>query len=247
MPIRKGPVNYDPESPLDRVTGESLKANTALRDYYNLGPGRSLKRLHKLYTERREAGEILPPLRSQMTINNFSIRWEWQARVAAQTLIDAKAEKIALDQRRRELIEAEWNQSRTLKNLSDTILAQAPNFIKTSRRVIKGSPKVVDQQGRVLDPGTPEREVITMALDLNLAIKAATTGSSLGRLATNMITEKTGVEINQADSGEVDYSNVDDSAIRRALAQSGRLLMALSGREQLEPDEGPGPESGEPA
>lgn len=231
------PVDFDPDQPLNRVTREPLIKNTALRDYYAMGPGRSIRRLAARYKEQKAQGGKLPPTLKVNTLFKWSTVWAWQERVAAQTELDNQADKLEIDQRRRDALEAEWVNAQALRDIAGRIFAESANFIKTTRRVVRGTPRIVDQAGRVIDPGTPEQVITTLGLDLGLAIKAAQTSSQLARLSLGLVQEKTAVDVagSVAQALEVDYTNFDDSTLRRVLEKSGQLFLALSG--------GPGPES----
>lgn len=72
-------MDWNHESPLDLMPGESEKANFMLNLYYELGPSRSLKRL----SEHRE---------NKLTVRqleNYSRDNFWQSRIKAQYLIDS--------------------------------------------------------------------------------------------------------------------------------------------------------------
>lgn len=162
----------------------------------------------------------------------------WQVRVAAQTELDNQELQRLYAERRAQVIEADWTQAATLRDLAGRILAEGPNFIKTRKKVIKGSPKVVNDKGQVLDPGVPDQVVITMELGLGGAIKAATTASSLARLSVGMVTDNKGLQVDGSrQPGEVDYTNLDDSTLRKILQQSGALFLALASGAEPKPDE----------
>ena len=73
--------SWDALDPLAQVEGETPKANLALRDYALLGGGRSLRSLQKEYQARAERGERPPTVR-MATLEEWSSKNRWQARVA---------------------------------------------------------------------------------------------------------------------------------------------------------------------
>lgn len=66
---------------------ESNKAAKAFEDYYNLGPGRSLAKLHRTYTE--DAPESVPT-KQLRTLKKWSTTHSWQKRVAERDIEVAK-------------------------------------------------------------------------------------------------------------------------------------------------------------
>ena len=72
---------------------ETNKAKQAFEDYFNMGAGRSLSRLHKKYTEGTLDNAITRHLR---TLKKWSTKHGWQVRVGEreQELAEAKFEAI---------------------------------------------------------------------------------------------------------------------------------------------------------
>lgn len=184
----------DADNPLGRQPGETSRANQALRDYYAQGPTRSLRKLLANYREQIAANPASqPPTRRLQTLTSWSMDLAWQLRVEAQEELDRKAEAAARQQaieeqarlwaeRRQALREADWNDAESLRKLTRAILADAPKYIKTTRRVVKG------------EGGNPDREIITVGIDVNLAVRAAEVGSKMQRLAADMETDHQLVE-----------------------------------------------------
>lgn len=82
--------------PLARVEPETLPANNALRDYANMGPGRSLTKLLDRY---RSVSDPCPTKR-RPTLVEWSTRFDWQGRVTAHDgRQQAALAAAALDQR----------------------------------------------------------------------------------------------------------------------------------------------------
>lgn len=197
----KNPVEFSPEDPLARIPGESRKANQALQEYFKQPTPRSLRRLAEENRRRIAAGEpsSTPRFRS---LSEWSMNLSWQARVdAADELLrrqEADARRRLAEEkarlwvdRREELREKDWNQSQALRALADKILEEGPKFIKTTRKTIRGK------------EGEPVKEVITLALNGEMAIKAMETASKLMRLAAEMETESLVIqELEPAESIE---------------------------------------------
>lgn len=207
---------WDDEDPLARMKGESAKANIALRDYWRMGPGRSLRKLLARYDKQAasESQAEIPPTAKWSTLCGWSAKFDWQRRIAARAAIQAAADAAKWAARREALREDEWEQSRKLLEVAGKILAEAPMFVKNQRRLIPG------------EDGAPDREVITLALDGQLAVKAAEAGSKLGRLAAEMENERQKVVL----ALEKEVEAILETA-RQVLddADYARLLARLSG------------------
>lgn len=191
---------FDQEDPLARIPGETSRANQALRDYYHQGTTRSLRKLLAAYREQIAAGAASePPTRRLQTLTGWSMTLAWQMRIDAQEALDRKAESAARQraleesarlwaERREQLREQDWSDAQALRDLARTIVKEGPKYIKASRRVIRG------------EGDQPDREVITLALDGALAVRAMETSSKLQRLSAGMETEHTVTE--DLDPGE---------------------------------------------
>lgn len=236
---------FDPANPLAKMPGETQRANDALRDYYAMGPGRSLTNLLESY--RNQEATKPPPTKRLDSLKGWSTKFAWVARVEAQRALDLESDKLLWDERRRQIRESDWAQGLALRDLANKVMAEGVNFIKTRRRLVKGSPKVVDPTGRVLDPGTPDQVVVTMALDGGFLVKAATTGSELTRLAADMASTRQAVDLDLAGSvtlkQEVDYADLTDNQLKRLANDTAKLLMALSTGVDSESGSESGPDS----
>lgn len=164
---------------LARRTGESSKAHAAFLDYVRMGPGRSLQKLHAVYCGQSggKAGAEQPPTKRLATLEKWSSDNAWQQRLA-----DYKHERNARDQviweeRQRALQEADFATGDALRDLAAQILDQTPQFLKTTRRLVKGS------------KGQPDREVVTVALDGTLMLRALKLASELQRKASGLTDE----------------------------------------------------------
>ncbi|KKK40941.1 hypothetical protein LCGC14_2915450 [marine sediment metagenome] len=87
-------MEFDQDTPLNRVANETIKANTALMGYFLMGAGRSLGKLCKKYNEPMPDSE---PTVHIATLKVWSSRHHWQARIAQQIENDSI---IALEQLR---------------------------------------------------------------------------------------------------------------------------------------------------
>jgi hypothetical protein len=75
-------MSFDKESPLNRIKGETIKAHKALMDYFLLkGAKRSLDKLRQKYV-KTTLNE--PPTIHLRTLQTWSARYHWQARIAQQ-------------------------------------------------------------------------------------------------------------------------------------------------------------------
>lgn len=98
----------------------------------------------------------------------------WEARAVAWDDHQAELERQRWETRRREVREADYQAGQELRELVEKVLEQTPQFIKTTRRLVKG-------QGR-----QPDREVITLGINLEAAVKALKLASDLQRQAAEL-------------------------------------------------------------
>jgi len=204
--------SWDTDNPLHRAAGESARANVALRDYFRMGAGRSLRSLLERYLVQGTSKEQTekPPTLHWSTLCGWSAKFDWQKRVEAQTAIEAAEDEATWRERRREAIERDWQVAGKLLKLSDQILEQGPKFLKATTRVIKqGRPALRDTEGRLIDPGEAEERLTVVALDAGLAVKAAATGSDLARKAAGLDVQKH--EVNTTGMILLGWDEDDDS------------------------------------
>jgi len=86
--------NLSGDSPLSRIANETIKAHTALMDYFLMGAGRSQEKLQQEYSKTTVPK---PPSVHLRTLAGWSVRHHWQARIAQQIENDSI---IALEQLR---------------------------------------------------------------------------------------------------------------------------------------------------
>jgi hypothetical protein len=79
----------------ERQKKESDKACVACNDYLRMGPGRSLAKLHRRYTETTPTE---PPTKTLRTLKTWSTKYGWQDRA---TTFDARWEEFKTEERRR--------------------------------------------------------------------------------------------------------------------------------------------------
>lgn len=72
--------------------GETNKSRSAFEDYYNMGPGRSIQKLHTIYQSQPENR----PTRHISTLKGWSTKHGWQEQVRRrdQEIADAAMEQI---------------------------------------------------------------------------------------------------------------------------------------------------------
>lgn len=95
-------MNFDQDTPLSRIKGETIKAHNALMDYFLMGGGRSFNKLFDRWERIQKSPEPYPkepPTKRVQTLKDWSSRYHWQARIARQTEID---NAIALEQYRQQ-------------------------------------------------------------------------------------------------------------------------------------------------
>ena len=198
MPEKKkrrpaAPFVYDKTEPIQKAKTESWRANSALRDYYQMGPARSLRKLLDRYVKQAankaqtKSAEIQePPTTKWTTMGTWSKRHSWVERVSKQDEIDREDENRLWLERRRAIRERDFDQGDKLRELADKILEETPNFIKTTRR-----------------KGPDGGEVIFVALDGHLMVKALEKGSDLQRMAAEIATENIDVRSDGKPIGNI--------------------------------------------
>lgn len=87
-------------------------------------------------------------------------------------------------ERREAVRQDDWQLGEDMRKLASAILEEGPSYLKQRRRLVKGTPA---KDGK---PETPDRVIITLALDVNAAVKAGKLGSDLQRLAAEMATDR---------------------------------------------------------
>jgi hypothetical protein len=230
---------WDPANPFERIKkegelrGESQKANQALHDYYAMGMGRSLPKLHKLYVEWANSGRLEnsePPTKRLGALFTWSADFDWQERVLAKKVLDDAEFELLWQERRLQLREQEWDLAGKMLKVGERIMDEAPLFVKQQRRFIKG------------EEGQPDREVITMALDGHLGVRAAETGSKLARLAAEMESERKKIEFAVEKEMEtlldVAAQVLDEEAYERLIARLAGVGGETGGPAAAEEDTG---------
>ncbi len=166
---------------------ETKSSVIAFQDYCKLGPGRSLRLLSEIYVKQdaqmgKDIGkgkrpgdiQIPPPTTKVKTLETWSARLNWQSRVKEYDAEQARIEEAQWQKRREETREKDFAQSEQLRDLAMQILNQAPQFIKTKKKVIPG------------EDGRPSREVVTVQLNAELALSCLKLASALQRGAAGL-------------------------------------------------------------
>ncbi len=153
-------------------SGETKKAHAAFLDYCRMGPGRSLAKLHREYTEVTPETER-PPTRHLRTLKEWSRTRGWQERVAVWDGWQQAKDQEMWERRRADLRERDWQQGQKLRDRVEEILDQLPVFIQQIKGEAEGT--------RVIT--TKLRASLTQ---ISQALKAA---SELQRLALGEPTE----------------------------------------------------------
>jgi hypothetical protein len=217
--------DYDHKDPLKRCKFESRNANQALRDYAHMGPRRAADGLVEFYqTQRVERVNYRPPSLRRTTITGWSVKYRWVERAHAWEDIEIENDDVLWKQRRKDIKERDFVTSNRLRELADGLLSEAPNFFRTTRRIIPA--KAADPN----DPashGEPEREVITVALDAGQGVRFLEVASRLQRLSAGMD--------NRAPLPTVDLNNLSDDKLKR-LANGEDIWTVLSDSGPSNPD-----------
>lgn len=125
------PMAFDQDAPLNRIAKERQKAHDALMDYFLMGSGRSLGKLHQSYIKDTSSE---PPTIHQRTLAAWSSRHHWQARIAQHA---ANENAVILEKRRQiqEQITEQYRQrhmseAEALALLSDQARGNMADFAK---------------------------------------------------------------------------------------------------------------------
>jgi hypothetical protein len=216
------------DDPLARVPGESKLASQALQDYARQTPGkRSLRELRAGYIQRASSSDAAqtPPTTKQNTLDAWSLRNEWQARVnrfddlevaRVQALRDA-AEAAEIEKwakRRQEHREREWTLATGLAERATSML-RTPLF------------RTETEDGRNV--------IMPARWDWGDVPRVADTASKLARLAAEMPTARE----------HLAFEGVSDEQLAATLAvRLGSLIAADDGGAEAEPEPGADQESG---
>ncbi len=189
--------------------GETDKAYAAFVDYALMGPGRSLRKLWDRYRGQNggKAGAEKPPSKRLATLETWSSKFAWQKRIEAWAAEQQQVDQALWNGRRRAIREADWEAGEALRSLAADILAQTPQFLKTTRRLVKGT------------NGAPDREVITVGIDTGAMLKALAQASDLQRQAAEMPKVVDVTSDGEAIGVKVDLSGLSIEQLT-ALAQS---------------------------
>lgn len=171
-----GEIHFTIPKSCEKRRGESARAYAAFLAYCRMGPGRSLQRLHRLYTTTTPPEA--PPTRSLDTLKDWSGRNAWIERLADWERAEAVFQARVWEGRRRMLLEQDWRDGQALRDQARELLEAFPRFIRR-------------QENNTIGPGGEALRVITLALNttpIQLAqmFKAA---SELQRLAIGEPTE----------------------------------------------------------
>ena len=103
--------------PLALRAGESKRANIALRDYADMGAGRSIRALAERYRQQAASGAQAKPSTARLpTLWGWSKRFEWQLRVAAWTADLQQLARLAQIDAVREMNMRQAELGRSLQN-----------------------------------------------------------------------------------------------------------------------------------
>lgn len=176
---------------LKKLDTEKTPAYQAFLDYVAQGPGRSLHKLYEEYVSRTD-DDPAPPTRNERTIDEWSLKHEWQKRIAAYL----GEQRKALGNRQKE----------QYVKLADKGMAQIEKLIEMTDDMLKEFALMrITKRRRVKDPNNPGKEIETVQLkvntaDLNNLIKAHADLQKNLRLALG---EKTTVEMDASADGKV--------------------------------------------
>ena len=194
-------IKWDRDDPLMLCEDESRKSNIALRDYWALGPGRTLLALCKKYTKLQ--GTTAAPTLSHQTLKQWSTKYDWQARIN-QVKVNEDARVMAEWQAR----QAEWRQRgwEAAQALSDKVRLMLAFPI--SRKVVDNG----DGTQTIIEP------INWRASDV---AKLMETASKLARASSQMTTNTPSTQLN------IDMSQLTIEQLER-IAQGENPLVVIA-------------------
>lgn len=227
--------SWDYDAPLVRVKGETSKASQALWDYAQMGAGRSLAKLIEAYQSDPEgtpdpAREAQPPTTRLRTLKAWSVRYDWQARVARWDQLQKEAEAGQWEERREAFRQRAYDiADQALERLEDMLT------YPLTRRVVLEK----DDQGRDLVV-----QVEPVRWDMKAVAQLLREANKAGRLALGEPTETT----EQRHSGAIEAAPLgylEDAELNDKIEQLLDRLDAPGPGEISEPAfrEGPAPEA----
>ena len=213
-------IHWDATDPLKRVESESSASSKGLTDYALMGFNRSLGKLCDKYAEMDN-----PPTESRATVHGWSMKYDWVDRAKRHDELQRQRDEKIWRERRDNLRQAEWDNFDKLQNIISQLLDDMPRFIKRQEKIVqKGSPQIIDANGRKVRDGVAEEKVIILSFDVSAAIKFIRTASDIGRRAAEM------------DKGmpnllkEIDFAKLTPEQITR-VAEGEHLLDVLGLRK----------------
>lgn len=186
-------IDFDPSAPLESIRGETKTANHALREYCRMGPGRSIRNVRERLNAEINAGafrvknggntEKIKPYATTRTFENWSSRNHWVARAAAFDLLEEQERASKWRERRESVREKDYQVADNLRTIATDIITAAPNFIRSTRRRVRGE-TIKNPDGT--ETRAPDTILVVTALDGDLLIKLLDLASKLQRSAAGI-------------------------------------------------------------
>lgn len=105
-----------------------------------------------------------------------AIKWSERAKAYDDFMFEQNRDEW--EERREKVRQDDWDLGKGLREIAMSIVKEGPGFLVQRRKHIKGK------------GGEPDRVIITIALDVNSAVKAGGLASKLQRLASGLETER---------------------------------------------------------
>lgn len=196
---------WNDDKPLDRAKGESRKAAQALWDYANMGPGRSLAKLLELYQNSTKTVPTSAPTLVLNTLKAWSVRYDWQARVARWEVIERAAEADVWARRREEFREQALEVSELARDVALRLLNHPP------------VEKVLVDQGEDGKPAV--YQIKPMRWTLGHVVSLMGMSDRIGRLTLGEPTETTEQRLSGQVGTTPDIANLSDDDLDDLIAQ----------------------------
>lgn len=164
-----------------RRSGESKEAFAAFQHYLNEGTIDAAYRASNPQAKSNHANG---------TWTGWSARYEWVSRAAAYQSHLADQNRELWERRKAQARERDWTQADRMRDIVDDSQIMADQFLRSKTTTVQGTPTVVNENGDIIQYGTPTRQLITTALDIVAISKVLSDAINIQLRATGQPTER---------------------------------------------------------
>jgi len=173
---------------------ESVLWYTRFKIYLNM-ENRSVRKAFDKWTikEAKKAGIILDPTKIKAPHHKWytiAKKWRWEDRASAYDLMLAEEDEKRWVKRRNKVKDLEWDRAAKIDEIvEETLEKEAHTFITSKKRFEKGKPTIKDENGKILEKGTPSKEILILGYDAKAVVTMSKHAAKLRRDATGLATE----------------------------------------------------------